>query len=79
MVKNACVTLGVTRSDNVDTILAAYAQQKACDVQNVPTYLDALEQLSQHVAKRSDELSFALSIERSMGRYTLGTSALQAN
>ena len=62
-------TLGVTRHDSVNTILAAYEQQKACDTKNLPKYLGALAELSTALP-RAEELSFKLAFERSMGYYT---------
>lgn len=61
--------LGVTRYDSVDTILAAYEQQKGCDAQNLPKYLGALEKLSKELP-RADELGFKLAFEKSMGHHT---------
>jgi ubiquitin carboxyl-terminal hydrolase 25/28 len=72
---NYARTLGVTRHDSISTILAAYEQQKACDTENLPKYLGALDALSKALP-RAEELSYKLAFERSMGYYTDGQSTL---
>lgn len=67
------MALGITRNDTANTIIAAYEQQKACDAQNLPKYLGALELLSKARFPGADELGFKLSLEKSMGHFSDST------
>lgn len=65
----ALSVLGASRHESIETMLAAYDQQKACDAQNIPKYLGALQEISNGLHSPS-ELAYKIALERSLGHYT---------
>jgi hypothetical protein len=66
--------LGVSSFDDIISISRAYTSQIGCDAQNAPKYLGALESISKLNLKGGDELEYLLVTERSLNKYTEGTS-----
>ena len=66
--------LGVTKVDTAARIIAAYRLQCACDEESRPKYLSALCEIAEPDVRGKEDLQLQVSLERSMGHFTLRTS-----
>lgn len=63
--------LGITSLDTAGTVRIAYDLQTACDSEQTPKYLAALEDVSKGIRQGKDDLQVKIITERSLGRYTI--------
>ncbi|OCF36740.1 hypothetical protein I316_01336 [Kwoniella heveanensis BCC8398] len=75
LVKRALYQLGATKQDRAQTIEIAYGLQIACDAQNTPLYLSALEKIAEAPTFGRESLQMRVATERSLNKYTIGELA----
>ena len=72
MLRDELAALGVAKNESAEAIVGAYKLQCSCDEVNRPLYLSALVKLSDENIVGKEDLQMAVTMERSMLRYTLG-------
>lgn len=70
----SCDMLGITKQDTAQTVEKAYDMQILCDPGRTSAYLSALQIISDQPVAGKESLQMKLVIERSMGKYSAGTS-----